>query len=101
MSCSDQTPSPSMRSLSEDHENMRLSLDLVAAARHNIGFLRNVADSHWLHHTPLLLEALRRYDELWMPMVCDLTVESGKPPMILPPLDVEWVWFCHTLNPVS
>lgn len=41
-----------------------------------------------------------RYDQLWMPMISDLTPESGKPPMILPPLDVEWVWFCHTLNPV-
>ncbi|KAM0025600.1 putative Glycine-rich domain-containing protein [Helianthus debilis subsp. tardiflorus] len=96
-------PSPSMRTLSEvsDDENLRLSLDLVAATRQNIGLLRDVADSHWLHHTPLLVEAVRRYDELWMPMMSDLTVDSGKPPMILPPLDVEWVWFCHTLNPVA
>ncbi|KAJ0743760.1 putative Glycine-rich domain-containing protein [Helianthus annuus] len=96
-------PSPSMRTLSEvsDDENLRLSLDLVAAARQNIGLLRDVADSHWLHHTPLLVEAVRRYDELWMPMISVLTVDSGKPPMILPPLDVEWVWFCHTLNPVA
>jgi hypothetical protein len=42
-----------------------------------------------------------RYDELWMPLVSDLTVVGSSPPMILPPLDVEWVWFCHTLNPVS
>lgn len=80
---------------------MRLSLDLVAAAGQTIGFLRDVAESHWLHHTPVLVEAIRRYDELWMPMMSDLTVESGKPPMILPPLDIEWVWFCHTLNPAS
>lgn len=33
-------------------------------------------------------------------MISDLTAESSKPPMILPPLDIEWVWFCHTLNPV-
>lgn len=33
-------------------------------------------------------------------MMSDLTPESGKPPMILPSLDIEWVWFCHTLNPV-
>ncbi|XP_076903067.1 glycine-rich domain-containing protein 1-like [Bidens hawaiensis] len=101
MSCSDHSP-PSTRTLSElsDDEPIRLSLDLVAAARQNIVFLRDVAESHWLHHTHVLVEALRRYDELWMPMISDLTPESGKPPMILPPLDVEWVWFCHTLNPV-
>lgn len=80
---------------------MRLSLDLVAAARQNIGFLRDVAESHWLHHTPVLVESIRRYHELWMPMMSDLTAESGKPPMILPSLDIEWVWFCHTLNPVT
>ncbi|KAK1417715.1 hypothetical protein QVD17_26849 [Tagetes erecta] len=102
MSCSDHQ-SPSTRSLSEvsEDELIRLSLDLVAAARQNIGFLRDVADSHWLHHTPVLVESLRRYHELWMPMMADLMAElGGKPPMIVPPLDVEWVWFCHTLNPV-
>jgi hypothetical protein len=36
-----------------------------------------------------------------MPLVSDLTVMGSTPPMLLPPLDVEWVWFCHTLNPVS
>ena len=40
-----------------------------------------------------------RYDELWMPLISDLMVGIS-PPMILPPLDIEWVWFCHTLNPV-
>ncbi|KAI3803941.1 hypothetical protein L1987_32107 [Smallanthus sonchifolius] len=102
MSCSDH-PSPSTRTLSEASEDelIRLTLDLAAAARQNIGFLRDVADSHWLHHTHVLVEAVRRYDELWMPMISDLTAGSVKPPMILPPLDIEWVWFCHTLNPVA
>lgn len=62
MSGSDQ-PSPSPRSLGEvsEEELVRLSLDLVAAARQNIGFLRDVAESHWLHHTPVLVESIRRY----------------------------------------
>lgn len=46
-----------------------------------------------------MLGLFGRYDELWMPLISDLT-EGSTPPMILPPLDVEWVWFCHTLNPV-
>ncbi|KAI7993124.1 C2 domain-containing protein [Camellia lanceoleosa] len=44
-----------------------------------------------------------RYDELWMPLISDLTVGSTSthhPPMILPPIDIQWVWFCHTFNPV-
>ncbi|KAB1202097.1 hypothetical protein CJ030_MR8G018190 [Morella rubra] len=39
------------------------------------------------------------HDELWMPLVSDLTVAVSTPPMVLPPLDIKWVWFCHTLNP--
>lgn len=42
-----------------------------------------------------------RYNELWMPLVSDLTAESAAVPVIHPPIDIEWVWFCHTLNPVS
>lgn len=36
-----------------------------------------------------------------MPLIADLTVEGSTSPMVLPPFDIEWVWFCHTLNPVS
>ncbi|KAK2965867.1 hypothetical protein RJ640_024709, partial [Escallonia rubra] len=111
MSVSDGTSTT--RSLSEisEQETVRLSIDLVAAARHSLGFLRLVAESQWLHHRPTMVEAIRRqvescddlgmywYDELWMPLISDLMVGSN-PPMIVPPLDIEWVWFCHTLNPV-
>ncbi|XP_012088966.1 glycine-rich domain-containing protein 1 isoform X2 [Jatropha curcas] len=92
----------SARTLSEisEVETVRLSLDLVSAARRNIGFLRAVNESQWLHEGSTFVEAVRRYDELWMPLIADLMVGST-PPMVLPPFDIEWVWFCHTLNPVS
>ncbi|KAJ6694501.1 hypothetical protein OIU85_005206 [Salix viminalis] len=92
----------STRSLSEisEVETVRLSVDLVSAARKNLGLLRTASESPWLHERATLLEAIRRYDELWMPLISDL-MEGSSPPMVLPPLDVEWVWFCHTLNPVS
>ncbi|KAL2474733.1 glycine-rich domain-containing protein 2 [Abeliophyllum distichum] len=32
-----------------------------------------------------------------MPLFADLILGS-KPPMILHPLDIEWAWYCHTLN---
>ncbi|TXG65168.1 hypothetical protein EZV62_006443 [Acer yangbiense] len=91
------------RTLSEISEvgTIRIGVDLVSAARRNIGFLRVVNESQWLHEEPNILEAIRRYDELWMPLICDLTAVGSMPPMVLPPFDVEWVWFCHTLNPVS
>lgn len=119
----------SMRSLSEisEEETVRLSIDLVAAARRNLGFFRLVTESQWLQERPIILESIRRfitllqhdyysttssgtagfliffffrYDQLWMPLISDLSTGSN-PPMILPPLDIEWVWYCHTLNPVS
>lgn len=86
--------------LSDDELPARISIDLVAAARRHIAFLRAVAESEWLHQESTLLESIRRYDELWMPLISDLTVGST-PPVILPPVDVKWVWYCHTLNPVS
>ncbi|CAA0815602.1 Protein of unknown function (DUF1399 [Striga hermonthica] len=92
----------SARSLSEVSEDgtVRFGIDLVAAARRNLGFLRHVSDSSWLHHESAIVEAIRRYHQLWMPLIADLTA-GIKPPMILPPLDIEWVWFCHTLNPAN
>lgn len=92
----------SMRSLSEisEEETVRLSVDLVAAARRNLGFFRIVTESQWLHEIPTILESIRRYDQLWMPLISDLS-NGSTPPMILPPLDIEWVWYCHTLNPVN
>ncbi|CAN1354952.1 Glycine-rich domain-containing protein 1 [Linum perenne] len=84
--------------------SIRVSFDIVSAARRTIAFLRNVHDSLWLHEPAYLAEAVRRYDELWMPLISELTVNGSSNvgstvPMILPPFDVEWVWFCHSLNP--
>ncbi|XWS64492.1 hypothetical protein CRYUN_Cryun05aG0008400 [Craigia yunnanensis] len=95
--------SSTIRSLSEisETDTTHLSVDLVSAARRNIGFLRSVNECHWLHQRATIVEAIRRYDEVWMPLISDLTVEGSTPPMVLPPFDVEWVWFCHTLNAVG
>ncbi|GFZ07182.1 enolase [Actinidia rufa] len=66
----------STRSLSEisGEETVRVGVDLVSAARRNLVFLRVVAESDWFNHRPTIIEAIRRYDELWMPLICDLTV---------------------------
>ncbi|KAM7273291.1 hypothetical protein ACFE04_027955 [Oxalis oulophora] len=94
----------SSRSLSEVSEvdTIRISVDLVSAVKRNIGFLRTVSEeSHWLYKKPTLFEAIRRYEEVWMPLIAELSDGLIKPPAVIPPLDVEWVWFCHTLNPAS
>ncbi|XP_022745899.1 uncharacterized protein LOC111296107 isoform X3 [Durio zibethinus] len=93
--------SSTIRSLSEisESDTIHLGVDLVSAARRSIGFLRSVNECQWLHQRATIAEAIRRYDKVWMPLISDLTVEGSTPPMVLPPFDVEWVWFCHTLNP--
>ncbi|XVE89612.1 hypothetical protein DITRI_Ditri20bG0009800 [Diplodiscus trichospermus] len=103
MSSSSSSAAATIRSLSEisEMETIHLSVDLVSAARRNIGFLRSVSECPWLLQRATIVEAIRRYDEVWMPLISDLTVEGSTSPMVLPPFDVEWVWFCHTLNPVG
>lgn len=100
MSVSEGMSTRSFSEISEEEFMIRIGVDLVAAAKRNIGFLRLIAESHWLHQKPTIFEAIRRYEELWMPLISDLMVGST-PPMVLPPLDIEWVWYCHTLNPVN
>jgi hypothetical protein len=92
--------STSSRSLGEIPEiaAINIGIDLVSAAKRNITFLKSVADSPWLHNTNIKVEAIRRYRDLWMPLISDLTVQNCSLPMILPPFDVEWIWFCHSLN---
>lgn len=53
----------SIKSLSEisEKETVSFSVDLVAAAKRNLGFLKLVNDSHWLHQKSNILEAIRRY----------------------------------------
>ncbi|KAL5996222.1 hypothetical protein ACLOJK_026296 [Asimina triloba] len=96
----DGLPSRSLSKLS-DLQAIRISIDLVRAAARLLPFLRAVADSPWLLHTPTLLEAIRRYEELWMPMIFSLSEGLSKPPMIWPPFDIEWVWLCHCLHPAN
>ncbi|KAI3848080.1 hypothetical protein MKX03_035749 [Papaver bracteatum] len=88
----------------EEEEYLKIftpSIDLVTAGRRQVSFLQRVFESQWFHHPPSMIQSIRRYDELWMPLISDLIINSKTPPMILPPLDIQWVWFCHTLNPAT
>ncbi|KAG0613348.1 hypothetical protein M758_6G096300 [Ceratodon purpureus] len=83
------------------------SVDLAFAAKRQLGFLRTIDSLPCLHKGPAVLRAIRRYQKFWMPLVADslkfdalLNVDS-KGKSLLPPLDVQWVWHCHRLNPVG
>ncbi|KAI3968486.1 hypothetical protein MKX01_007796 [Papaver californicum] len=88
----------------EEEEYLKIfqpSIDLVTAGRRQVSFLKRVFESQWFHHPPSIIQSIRRYDELWMPLISDLSINSKTPLMILPPLDIQWVWFCHKLNPLT
>lgn len=50
----------SLQSELSEEETVRVSVDLVAAARRNVGFLRFVKESHWLLERPVIVESVRR-----------------------------------------
>lgn len=81
----------------EAAKNIVFSIDLVAAAKKQLQFLKAVGNMPCLHHGPVVLEAIRRYKQFWMPLAAEL----GHSHTLLPPLDVQWVWHCHCLNPDS
>ena len=71
-------------------------IDLVAAAQAEYDFLRLVDKHPALYCTPVLQNALYRYETYWLPLSRD------HPTDYLPaPLDVEWIWHCHILNPYA
>ena len=71
-------------------------IDLVAAAQAEYDFLREIDKQPALYCMPVLQNALYRYETYWLPLCRDHPTEH------LPaPLDVEWIWHCHILNPYA
>ncbi|XP_078439863.1 enolase (DUF1399) [Wolffia australiana] len=83
----------------KDEAKVRLSINLVAAARWHLSFLQSFSDSVFTHRRAALRESIRRYAELWMPLMSELSKNSQTTPMLLPPADVACVWHCHVLRP--
>lgn len=77
------------------------SEDLVAAAEKQLQFLAAVDRRRFLYDGPLLERAIHRYKTYWLPLLARHT-ESGAPDgSLLVPLDCEWIWHCHRLNPIQ
>ena len=48
----------------------------------------------------VLQNAIRRYEFCWIPLLASVDKPSDRVKLV-PPLDVEWVWFCHMLCPTK
>ena len=75
-------------------KEIHISVDLVDAARKKLVFLREVDKHPDLYSGELVRKAIRRYEQLWLPLAAE---HNGKE--IAPPLDVHWVWHVHMLAP--
>ncbi|XP_059293434.1 glycine-rich domain-containing protein 2-like [Lycium ferocissimum] len=77
-----------------------INVDLIAAAKQHLEFLATIDRNRWLYEGPGLNMAIYRYNSCWLPL---LAKHSECPffegPLVVP-LDCEWVWHCHRLNPV-
>ena len=71
----------------------RFSEDLVTGASRHRQFL------HTMHATGFSLsaptpESIRRYTDLWLPLV-----NEHRDAQLIPPPDIAWLWHCHRLAP--
>ncbi|CAI7879289.1 unnamed protein product [Closterium sp. NIES-53] len=78
-------------------EAVRVSADLPAAAKQLITLLRRVDQNGRLYAGPAVKDAIRRYEQCWLRMAYGQTDDVMR--TLQPPLDVQWVWLVHRLNP--
>lgn len=74
------------------------SVNLVRAAQHLIQLLDRVHQFPCLYtNTSVLEHALFRYEFVWLPLLA--ATPPAQRTLLVPPLDVHWVWLCHMLCP--
>jgi hypothetical protein len=74
----------------------RTRQELIENAKKHISFLRALHELEITTRLPNHVECIRRYQELWLPMV----IKYGKSKQLIPPADVAWLWHCHRLAPM-
>ncbi|XP_010531340.1 PREDICTED: glycine-rich domain-containing protein 1-like [Tarenaya hassleriana] len=82
-------------------QKLEINVDLMAAAKQQLQFLATVDQNRWLYEGPSLARAIYRYNACWLPLLAKYSEDSSiRESPLVPPLDCEWVWHCHRLNPV-
>ena len=73
-------------------DKVEISIDLKTAMLKQLKFLHDVDENPWLYSGPYLRNAIRRYEQCWLPLAYHHTD-------LQPPLDIHWVWHVHMLAP--
>ncbi|GMI77352.1 Glycine-Rich Domain Protein1 [Hibiscus trionum] len=82
-------------------QNLAISVDLVALTKQQLLFLAEVDRSRTLYDDgPVLDRAIYRYKYCWLPLLAKHTESVISEGPLVVPLDCEWIWHCHRLNPV-
>ncbi|KAJ8544844.1 hypothetical protein K7X08_017427 [Anisodus acutangulus] len=77
-----------------------INVDLVAAAKEQLKFLATVDRNRWLYEGRGLDNAIHRYYSCWLPLLAKHSESPFFDGPLVVPLDCEWIWHCHRLNPV-
>ena len=86
------------KSIERELPFVNFSLNLVQHARVQRRFLREVNQrSALLVDSPYLRNAVRRYEKLWIPLL----EHNRATKKLVAPLDIDYVFHCHQLNPVE
>ncbi|KAL8231172.1 hypothetical protein R6Q57_000950 [Mikania cordata] len=81
-------------------QNISISENLLAAAKRQLQFLETVDRNRWLYEGQALQWAIYRYNACWLPLLAKHSESQIIEGPLVVPLDCEWVWHCHRLNPV-
>ncbi|XP_062183509.1 glycine-rich domain-containing protein 1-like isoform X2 [Phragmites australis] len=82
-------------------EGVAVGADLATAALRQLEFLAAVDLRRWLYEGPLLERAIHRYKACWLPLLAKHTRDAVVDGPLVVPLDCEWIWHCHRLNPAQ
>eukprot|EP00746_Dinoflagellata_sp_MGD_P131588 gnl/MRDRNA2_/MRDRNA2_65360_c0_seq1.p1 gnl/MRDRNA2_/MRDRNA2_65360_c0~~gnl/MRDRNA2_/MRDRNA2_65360_c0_seq1.p1 ORF type:complete len:447 (+),score=83.02 gnl/MRDRNA2_/MRDRNA2_65360_c0_seq1:99-1439(+) len=94
---------PAWESAEDKEESSELSIDLVTNAKLHLSFLKKVHE--WsrgeLYTTsPTLSCAVWRYKTKWLPLLKEISRNntSSLTMVVVPPVDVAWIWHVHRLS---
>ncbi|RZC51893.1 hypothetical protein C5167_020323 [Papaver somniferum] len=77
------------------------SVNLFDAAKNQLKFLAIIDRYGCLYvDGPVLRRAIHRYKTCWLPLLAKHAKGEISEGTLVVPLDCEWVWHCHRLNPV-
>ena len=86
------------RSITKDNFRTKISfgVNLVDASLKHINFLYAVDERPYLYMDTVLVDAVRRYEQCWLPLAAE-----NNEKVLAAPMDIEWVWHCHMLSPLT